>query len=319
MTSWRNRIAVRVMSERSVVVLIAIAYFAALALIDSERGTASLMADLANGLPLLLIASLMAYFIRGLRWLMLLRAFGHFVPVCRGLFGYVAGFAFTASPGKAGELVRIRYFGRSGVPASHVVAAFVFERMLDLAVLLLFASLLGGSAVGFGLAVVFVGVVLAAVIAVARWPRMRYRIQYQMRRLGLRLLPRWVRIVLRGVEQTSGFVSVGAMAPAVLLGLFAWGVQCAGYMLTLHALGISLPAWVLFAIPPAAILIGAASLLPGGIGTTEAATVVVLTQFGAPLDSAVLGSIALRLGSIWFATLLGFAAIGRLELGRSPP
>lgn len=301
----------------SFVALVVVGYLVTIFVVHGAWDIFSSLADVAAALPVLLSASLVAYALRALRWLFLLAAFGHSVPTLEGILAYVAGFALTASPGKAGELVRIRYFGRYGVPASHVVATFVLERALDLVALLVFASLLVGNAAGLSLAFIFVSLVLAAVAATARWPRIRYRIQLMLRRLGLCLIARWVRIVLSGVEQTARFLSARWLIPGVVLGLIAWGVQCIGYALTFSALGITLPWWVMFAIPPATILIGAASMLPGGIGTTEVATVVLLAHFGIALDIAILASIALRLGSIWFATLLGLAAMAWFEL-RTP-
>lgn len=296
------------------IIAIVMAYLLALVAVDGERDVFSRIADIAGVLPTLFIASFLAYALRALRWVLLLRSLGHRVPFLRGLVGYIAGFAFTASPGKAGELVRIRYFGWQAVPASSVIAAFVFERALDLVVLLCFASLLAQTADGFGLAVLFVALVLAVIVVAARRPRLRYWMQYALRAFALPTPARVVRSAFRGIEQTSHFMNARLLLPTVMLGLLAWGVQCFGYALTLKALGVDLPALLLFSIPPAAILIGAASLMPGGVGTTEAATIVLLSQFGTALDTAVLASIALRLGSIWFATILGFAAVALLEL-----
>lgn len=295
------------------IALVALGYLAALFFFGREKNFVSHFAEMGSVLPALLMASLLAYSFRGVRWLMLVYAFGHRMAVVEAFVGYVAGFAFTASPGKAGELIRIRYLGRQGVPASHVVAAFVFERALDLITLLLFATFLIGSAPGLGGAIIFVAMVLAAVVSTARWPRLRYRVQRAFRAAGLRLPARLVRIVFGGVEKAAHLVSMRSIIPAILLGTLAWGVQCIGYALALSGLGIALPWWVLFAIPPAAILIGAASMLPGGIGSTEMATVVLLVQFGSAIDVAVLASIAVRLGSIWFATLLGLVAVASLE------
>ena len=296
------------------VALVAISYLAALAVFDGEQSMFARLVDVASVMPSLLAASLAAYALRALRWSLLLEVFGHRFAFRQVVVSYVAGFAFTASPGKVGELLRIRYFGWHGTPASHVVAAFVFERMLDLVVLLLFASALAGSTHGFGLAALFVAILLSVIIVTARSPRVRYRLQHLFRTLHLRLLARTVRVVFKGVEQTLVFLPARHLIPAALLTCVAWGTQCIGYALTLSGLGIDQPAWVLFAVPPSAILIGAASLLPGGIGTTEAATVMLLAHFGVALDIAVLAAITLRLGSIWFATLLGLAAAFWLEM-----
>ena len=70
------------------------------------------------------------------RWHALLRVQGHPVASWRsGLIACNPGFAFTASPGKAGELLRIHYFSRLEIPPRARLATFVSERGLDLAMI----------------------------------------------------------------------------------------------------------------------------------------------------------------------------------------
>ncbi len=60
-------------------------------------------------------------------------------------------------------------------------------------------------------------------------------------------------------------------------------------------------------------------MLPGGIGSTEAATVLLLTKFGSALDDAVLAAIAVRLGTLWFSVCLGIGSIAILERAHLRP
>jgi uncharacterized protein (TIRG00374 family) len=84
----------------------------------------------------------------------------------------------------------------------------------------------------------------------------------------------------------------------------------------LAKLGIALPPLAAFALYPLAQLFGAASMLPGGIGTTDAAIVITLHSFGTPLDLAANTAIGMRLSTLWFAIALGFVAIPILEVGK---
>lgn len=300
-------------------VLAGLGYLAALAFVDSGQNLFAKLSTVAGVLPVVMLASLGAYWVRSLRWLWLLRIEGYSVPPRQGWLCYLTGLAFTASPGKVGELVRMRYFGRLGVPHRITVACFVFERMLDLVVLLAFAALLAGDAPGIGLAVGFVVLILLVIAAIASLPRGRQRLQHAFRRAGFNGLARWTRIALGGVEQIIQFLPPRYFLPAATLGVVAWAIQCAGFALAMRQLGIVLPWEILFAVPAAAMLIGAASMVPGGIGTTEAATVVLLTHFGAGLDVAVIAAVAVRLGSIWFASILGVLVLTLLELRVGAP
>jgi glycosyltransferase 2 family protein len=81
-------------------------------------------------------------------------------------------------------------------------------------------------------------------------------------------------------------------------------------------LGLDLPLGVALGVYPLATLIGAASLLPGGIGTTEVAMLVLLRSFGIGLDVAAVASLGMRLASTWLAIALGVVSLTILEFKR---
>ena len=90
----------------------------------------------------------------------------------------------------------------------------------------------------------------------------------------------------------------------------------AGHALTrtLHALTMVLALLALF---PVAMLAGAASMLPGGLGSTEAILIALLTFSGAALAPASLAAVGIRLATLWLATVMGMAAFGWLEWRRA--
>ena len=66
----------------------------------------------------------------------------------------------------------------------------------------------------------------------------------------------------------------------------------------------------------AGILIGALSFIPGGLGSTEAAMVVMLSVLGLDLSTALAATIVCRVATLWFAVALGFSAFASIEVGR---
>lgn len=303
----------RISAPIAILIIASVFYVGALVALDARRNVFDRVTETAAVLPVLALASLASYFVRFIRWHKLLVYAGHTTPKRRSFLAYLAGFTFTASPGKAGELVRIRYFSKMGVPHNQVVACFIFERLIDLITLLILASPIAGKTLGFTAAASFVAIVLSLAVALAKATYLPKLIQHKLRTAGYRSLAKWVRVLFTGAAATAQFATWRRLGSALLLGLAAWSIQCLGFAAALSLLGISMPGWILFAIPPAAVLIGAASMMPGGVGTTEVATVVLLTHFGADFDRAVLAAIALRLGSIWFATIVGFSAMMWLE------
>jgi uncharacterized protein (TIRG00374 family) len=97
------------------------------------------------------------------------------------------------------------------------------------------------------------------------------------------------------------------------LGLIAWGLTSYGFLMLLDYLGLSVPFLAAFAIYPLAMLVGAASMLPGGLGSTEIAIVALLAIQGVNLSLAAITAIGIRLATIWFAILCGLISILTLE------
>lgn len=101
------------------------------------------------------------------------------------------------------------------------------------------------------------------------------------------------------------------------LGVLSWGLE--GLSLYLIArdigigIGVSLAAGIgIYAI---AVLAGALSFLPGGLGSTEAVMGVLLVVFGSDGPSAVAITLLCRIATLWFAVALGGLAVGLLGIG----
>jgi uncharacterized protein (TIRG00374 family) len=62
------------------------------------------------------------------------------------------------------------------------------------------------------------------------------------------------------------------------------------------------------------MLAGALSFMPGGLGGSEAAMVLLLRMLRVPLSIAVAATLLIRAATLWFAVLLGIIAL----LARAP-
>ena len=88
-----------------------------------------------------LMLSLLNYGLRFVRWHQTIRRLsGQAPPMLKHLLIYVAGFAFTTTPGKAGEALRGLALKPFGVEYRHSFAAFVWERLMDMLVVLALCS-----------------------------------------------------------------------------------------------------------------------------------------------------------------------------------
>lgn len=293
----------------------AAAYLAALWYIDRDRNILSQLADHASTLLLCSALVLASYLFRYQRWRAVL-AEQRLRPHSwgQGALAYLAGFAFTASPGKAGELLRIRYFGWQGIPPSATLATFIFERALDLLVITALAIGAAHLIPAFGaLATIILAVVLALAL-LGCWPPLARTAHRCIEHLPGAPLRRLGHFLVSGASALGPLLRVRLLLHASLHGFAAWLLTAAAFALLCHAMGIAMPWPLALGIYPLAMLVGALSFVPGGVGTTEAAIVLMLGATGVAVDTALTVAIGIRLVSLWLAVAVGMLAMAALEL-----
>lgn len=253
--------------------------------------------------------SLLSYVFRFARWQHFIVALGYKVPIFHNLEIYLAAFALTLTPAKAGETIRSVYLHPYGVSYPQSIGAFVSERLLDL-----------------------VAVAALASMAVLRFPEQRMwmfaaigSISIVILLLRSRLLrfiaKRFARAAVVGhaanlVATVSFLFSWKLVVVAAPLSLMAWLAQGASLYLIVHALGYELAASSVVAIYCLGILAGAASFIPGGLGATEAAIVLLLSGAGLTFTDAITASMLSRGLTLWLAIGIGIATMLKIGLGR---
>jgi uncharacterized protein (TIRG00374 family) len=272
------------------------------------------VASLMRSWDLFLLAALLSllnYVLRIVRWRAYLTQLGHPLPRRFAALTYIAGFAYTLSPGKVGEMARARYYLPLRVPLSDVAAAFFTERLLDTVCVVVLASLLltaWASYQGPVIAVTAIALLALASFVVLPWSA----IAHSLNKWGR--LPHILQRGLQGLVATLSSVRPllrpRPLIMGVTLGLAAWALEGLG----LDLLGSMVPAVHLGAMKAigiygVALLIGALSFLPGGLGSTEAVMTTLLAANGYAIAEAVLVTLACRLVTLWFAVCLGWLAV----------
>ncbi|MBT2768138.1 flippase-like domain-containing protein [Stenotrophomonas sp. ISL-67] len=290
-------------------------YVALLLYIDRGNGIFMRLAELGRPLAVCSALVLLSFGLRYQRWRMALKAQG-FAAIrwAPGLCAYLAGFSFTVSPGKAGELLRIRYFGRMAVPPTVVLTTFIYERGLDLVVL----TLLGLGAAWLvpafvPLAFAVLGFLVLLFLA-GRWPPLNATLYTIASRLPGSRVRRLAHFLLDGVSQAGPLLRPRVVIPGAAIGTLAWLFTAAAFAYLCHAIGIPLAWSHALGIYPLAMLAGAASLVPGGVGTTEAAIVLMLGALGAPVEVSLAVAVGIRLVTLWLAIAVGMVAMAGLEV-----
>lgn len=294
-------------------IVLTIFYGGSLFFLDINNNSIVDIQNALRFLPLLMLLAFISFILRYLRWYWLLSSAGQNVPFIAGFCFYISGFALTASPGKVGELLRIRYFQRANVPASITISAFIFERASDLLVVLLLGLFAAFSFNLFPLIAITIILVLAFVLVLAYKPfYLRFSI-YFLYKWKMKKAARFCKVMIRGITGIYYWITPRGLLISLVLGGLAWFILSLSFIWLLSVFNAQVDWFSALSIYPIAMLTGALSMLPGGIGSTEAAIVTQLVHYDVPLVLAGVAAISIRISTIWFAILCGLAMVILLE------
>ncbi|MEO8399002.1 MAG: flippase-like domain-containing protein, partial [Ignavibacteriaceae bacterium] len=95
----------------------------------------------------------------------------------------------------------------------------------------------------------------------------------------------------------------------IILSLISWSFECLGYHLILVNFNVTLGFfWASFSYA-FSIIVGAVTMLPGGLGATEGSLTFLLIKEGYAKDIAVASTFIVRIVTLWFAVLVGVISV----------
>lgn len=258
-------------------------------------------------IALLLLLSLINYGFRCLRWHVYTNAMHIPTSVFSDMRHYLGGFALTATPGRLGELIRLRWIWlETGFKPDRTGALVLIDRAADLAsVGILLAICIAASSAGLsgGWTAAIIAVLLAIIVTQPRL--LRFFITLGWKTVGI--LPRLFAMARRAARGLSIFAQPTVFLPATVLGTLGWCAEAFAFYKLLVWMGADIELSVALAIFFLSVLTGGATGLPGGIGGAEAAMIAALSLKGVPLEIALPATAVIRLTTLWFAILIGMA------------
>lgn len=293
--------------------LLGVLAFLLLALFADARELASEVRGFDVGLlgPVLAL-SIVNYLLRFVRWEWYLKTLEVTLPRAQSLAVFLFGFVLSVTPGKAGELGKawmVRELG--GGRARRVVSAVLAERLTDLMGVVLLASL-GLSRFTGGIWVAAVGASLClAVLAVLAWPAVARRLLRSVQKLPF--AGNRVHVVEEIYDRLRVLSRPSLLLAAVILSVVAWGAEGVGFYLIVrhYQPAVELSASVFnygFST-----LVGALSMLPGGLLASEGTLTALLDAQGLERAAAASATLITRAATLWFAVALGLLALAPLS------
>lgn len=297
-------------SRSFVVTFVLLAFFGlgiwgAFAAIGWAEATQALSRLSTDQFVFILGLSSLHYVLRVLRWHMLARTADLPTTAGQNALHFFGGFAMTATPGRLGELVRLRWMSaESGWSVERLAPIALADRAIELAGML--------AAIVFYVAsrnAEVAGVYwLIAVSALLVWVSLNPRLLTWLVELTWKAIGRAPRVFVRLRRVTLGlipFTRTGVLTVTTVISAAGWLLEGFAFYCLLSWLGAEIDLATASAVFLIAVLSGALSGLPGGLGGTEAVIVILLSLQGVPVEISVIATALIRLATLWYAVAIG--------------
>lgn len=251
------------------------------------------------------LISLAAILLGVLKWKVLLNgvSFRELVPI------QILGFTISNfTPGKAAEPAKaVLLKAAKDISVSSSLASIIWERIMDVIVLILFSVAaistlsLGSNFVlaAFGVAVFIIIIIVS--VGVLYSERFGRKLFSFVKKLPLlRKLPNNFMDLFYKTK-----ISRSRLAKSFIISFITWLILGVVLYFSLLAFGVGVSPFILSGIVALSIVIGIASSLPGGLGTTEVVMIFLLGLVGVDQTIAAAAALTFRLMTIWFVNLLG--------------
>jgi uncharacterized membrane protein YbhN (UPF0104 family) len=264
-------------------------------------------------ITILLALSLANYGFRASRWHLFARRLGLPNRPLQSLRHYLGGFALSVTPGRVGELVRMRWVKReTGWAVERSAPLMLMDRASDLLAMALLLGLsvsLAAGAIAGALPVIALALGTAVIATRPRLLAGAATLAYRASGRAARPFAR-ARAAARSLAR---FSHGPTMAAALGLGVIGWAAEGYAFHLLLGWMGADLGLWKALAIFVFAGLAGGLTGAPGGLGGAEATMIALLALDGTPMEIALAATAVIRLTTLWFAIAIGLAVFPLAE------
>jgi len=258
-------------------------------------------------LPIIFSFSFMGLFVNGFRQRILLKKINVHITLKENLTLYLAGLSMMITPAGIGETIKSYYLKkRFGYSISKTFPLVFVERFQDLITLV---SILSFSLIFIQIYEVMVlNIVMICIIVISY-------IIFRIKKLFTKIInfskkiPKLRKFADNMSESYEGLYSMTegkTMIKCWLIGIISWTLEAVAIYLVFLAFNIDLGFILTIIISFSAILFGAISFIPGGIGLTEISATSLLVKEGVKLSLATSIIIMMRVATIWFSTAIGF-------------
>lgn len=255
-------------------------------------------------LPLIVACTAANYLFRYIKWDLYTRVLDVRPTTSKNLIIFFASFMMAVTPGKLGEVLKSYLLKEvNGTPVSRSAPIILAERLTDFLGLVLI-MIAGAFVFGYARSLIAVfAVFFTGLTALLAWRRGSLWVLDRLARI--RPLGRYAHHAGDAYESMYTLLRPRVLANAVVLSVVAWTFECLGYWIILRVFDAPptmLKAAFIYAF---STIVGAVTMLPGGLGGTEGSLTGLVQLAGASKDVAVASTFIIRVATLWFAVVLG--------------
>ncbi|MEM2192243.1 MAG: flippase-like domain-containing protein [Candidatus Hadarchaeales archaeon] len=278
---------------------------------------------------------LFALLIWSARWRISLKTLGYPLPIHKIYATILSGIFITNITPltyAGGDPIARSYLSKKvlGVPYSVGFATIIVELLIDLPIffsLLMIALALSVNELWAAVLIIAGWLVLLELIASALYHLVNRKVGATgLERLAIKIfkglkrkvrrkpIKEWIGAFYLGCDSILGNFRVSSKL--VVLSFFLWAFGMIRLLFVFLALGHFPPLTMLMLAVTLPSIVGLIPLLPGGIGTVDAALASIFLFFGMPLEVAISATLIDRGITLVFGTLLGASVLSSLGLKR---
>ena len=262
-----------------------------------------------NYLPIILILVTLSLIPIFIKWYLLLKNCEINIPLTKSIAVFLSGMAFDITPGQIGALMKSQILKiSSNIPRTKTAPIVFIEKLYDL-IGAIIAAAMGIIILGMESYLIIIPILVLTIIFFFMYYRPASELFFK-RITKTKFFSKYVENISEFDKIIQKSTTVKITTICVLLAVTYWFIISAAAYYTLIAFDINILDYLkVLAIYATSALLGAISLVPGGIGITEGTLVGLLTLEGIGVSTALILSVMIRIFILWYPVCLGLLSL----------
>ena len=260
-------------------------------------------------LPLILILVPLGWLALYARWVFILKNLNYSLPHKQNFKIFLSGFALSVTPGKIGELLKCQLLKNSfDIPKKITAPVILVERLYN-AIGIVIISIFGIWLIDFsGIVILITACILVVAFLLLRIKRLFTSLIEITSKI--KFLSKFSNSFSDSYDVISISIKPKIFIISSLFSALYWILESIAVYFILESFGINFfEFYQVITTYATSIILGVASLIPGGIGVSEGTLIGLLSLQGLTISSAVSLTIFIRIFTLWYSVLVGFFAL----------